>query len=183
MPEHQEVLEELVRQFLQRKRLPVGRFQIALLLVLGKRPPVVQQPQIAEQRGHGRPDVVAHSGNEFAVCFPRPLLVAHPFDDRIAHAVNIRRKPGDFVAAVHGDVGFQVARADGGGLLRKADDAPGQAAGVPEQHAYQHHRCNGGSHAAVQHILTRAGVVGDGNIVDAVRETHRVEFSVSLITA
>ena len=100
---------------------------------------------------------------------------------RTPDAKRLGRKAGDLIAAVHGDVGVEVARADGCGLVREADDAAGQPAGVPEEHGHQHHGGHHARHAAVQHVFTRAGVVGDGDVVDAVGKAHGIELPVHLV--
>ena len=111
LAENEEVFEQLIRQVLQLHGLCVGGGRELLFLRAVRKAALVQQPQIADERGHRRADIVGDGGDKLGVRLPRAALAAHPLDNGAAHKVDRGGKLRKLVSAGDGYGLFKVARA------------------------------------------------------------------------
>ena len=146
-----------------------------LLLLRVLEAALVQQTQIADQRGHGCADIVGDGGNELGVGLPGAALVSHALDHRFAHAVHLPGQHGQLVLPLHRDWRLQIPGADVVGLLGEADDPIGQAADVPEHNGEEGDASEDHGDNPVDVVLPDVAAVPDGDAIRAVSKTHGIE--------
>ena len=99
---YEEVLEQLVRHFLNLIRLLLARVHVFLHLLGRMALAQIDDVQIADQAGQRRAQVVRHGREQLGGVFRHFLLVLQPFDERPAHLFNIFRQRRQLVPAADG---------------------------------------------------------------------------------
>ena len=108
--EHEKIPKKLVCQLPQLLRLRVADCEVLLQLRLGLVLVGLHQVQIAQQRGHRRPNIVGDGAQQICIGLPGLLLFFELIQECTAHLVDIHSQIRKFIPTGFRNLQLQIPR-------------------------------------------------------------------------